>query len=607
MNRCGSFLRTLCALILVAIGVAGCRPPDDADAKASPGSSAAPLAPDVRASVPTPAGTGETPPQRDATPVPVSTEPQAPVASGGPRPSVYEHLPGGVFVARCPACGTVQEPRSTKCPTCSQSLSPWRQEQICAVCAGTGECERCGDDRVCTDCDGQGACPYCAGGGRLVTGEKCFECGGNGKCAPCQGDGHRESANNDFGPRETTLPGVCPVCYDGSGLCPDCGTLTKDASGGPCLTCGALGVCYDCGGSGLCAHDAADGLCIACRGGGREVLDSDPSRPSGRVWTLRTAAKAPLKGRVLARPDPNVHVQTTSGATVTRSALTRAQLSPLTYYLALRDWTPDTDGKGRMELGTVALSSHFWSVARQDFRRAMSADPSLASEAAAQLREVEERRTVAWVEAAENAKKAGDRDRATLLLNMVHFAARGTPHATRGDVLLLRIQQELDEEAKGLDDTARARIAEETAARVARIAAGARMRLDRARRLLKEAQQRPASDPSVESMLSRADEAAAAAQRIVLREAYRSPAPATPWPVKPEGLAREGRLVRAEIAVFHAGREIAAGRFDFGARLARRASALDATNSMSTKLLEQAELGLARSGVLRGSPAPIPK
>lgn len=606
MNGRRLLTRTQCALVVVTTLAGGCRPPDDVDAPVRAKVARNVPAPQGATPSPAPDSPGETPPP-DAAPLPVSSDPHAPAPSPGQKPSVYEHLAGGIYVARCPSCGAVQPPASRKCATCGQALSPWRQEQVCVVCSGSGECERCGDDRVCTDCDGLGVCPFCAGSGKLGAGEKCFECGGNGKCAPCQGDGRRESANNDFGPRETVLPGICPVCYDGSGLCPDCGTLTKDTAGGKCLTCQGLGVCAECGGTGLCPYDAADGYCVACRGGGREVADSDPAKPSARVWTLRTGAKAPVVGRVLARPDPNVHVQTASGPTVTRSAFTRAQLSPLSYYLALRDWTPETDGKGRMELGTIALSSHFWPVATQDFRRAMTADPTLASEAAAQLRDVTERRTVDWLEAAENAKKAGDRERATLLLNMVHFAARGSPHAMRGDVLLLRIQQELDEETKGLDDAARAQIETETKARVERVAAGARLRLDRARRLLKEAQQRPASDPGIEGLLSRADEAAAAAQRIVLREAYRSPASKVPWPVKPETLTREGRLVRAEVAVHHATREIAGGRFEFGARLARRAASFDADSSQAAKLLEQAELGIARSGVLRGSPAPIPK
>jgi hypothetical protein len=410
--------------------------------------------------------------------------------------------------------------------------------------------------------------------------------------------------NHDFGPYETRLPGVCPTCIDGSGLCPECGALTKDRAGGTCRTCGGLGVCFDCGGTGLCAHDAGDGLCVVCGGGGREIVDGDPASLSNRVWTLRTEAGTPFTGRVLSRPDPNVHVQERQGATVTPTGYSRGKLSPLTYYLALRDWTPATDGKALMDLGGVAMSSGFWTVAQQDFERAKVADPTLAAEAAAQLREIGVKRTSEWLNAAEKAKKDGNRDGATLYLNMVRFEAPGTPQETRAKVIQLQIQRDADDESKGIDDVARAKAAGEGKARAERAAAGARLRLDRARKLLGEAQHAPAGDPRVERLLARADEAAYTAQRTVQREAWRDPAPGTPWTVEPDSLLREGRLVRAEIAAFHAAREIAGGRFEFGRRLARRAAWLDPTSAKASQLADEAELGLSRLGVLRGSPSP---
>jgi hypothetical protein len=165
----------------------------------------------------------------------------------------------------------------------------------------------------------------------------------------------------------------------------------------------------------------------------------------------------------------------------------------------------------------------------------------------------------------------------------------------------------VDVVATGLDDAARRRIEDEAKVRAQRAADGARLRLDRARKLLGEAQKTAAADPGVERLFARADQAANAAQRLVMREAWREPASATPWPARPETWAKEGRLLRAEIATCRAVREVAGGRYDFGARLARRAGALDATNTEAPKLLEQAELGLSRLGVLRGSPAPTPK
>jgi hypothetical protein len=596
--------RSAAAIALLAVlGSAGCPPPPDVSRVPNTRPAAAPVA----ATAPTPVWTTDAEhtapaPQPDAPATPSSAAPAAPAVSPLPQRTVHEHLAGGVFVARCTACGAVQPPSSTKCPSCGQELVPWKQEQVCNVCVGSGQCDRCGDDRVCLDCDGRGACALCNGSGKLGA-ERCFECGGSGRCVACQGDGRRESVNHDFGPYETHLPGVCPTCIDGSGLCPDCGTVAKDRAGGTCLTCGGTGVCFDCGGSGLCRHDAGDGLCLVCGGGGTEVVDGEPSKLSDRVWTLRTDGGTPFVGQVVERPSPNVHVrEQTAKSTV--NAYSRGKLNPLTYYLAVRDWTPPADGKALLDLATVAYSCEFWPVAKRDYDRARAADPTVAAEATSQIREVANRRILAWLSAAEKAMKEGNRDGASVLLSMVRFEALGTPQEMRAKVFQLQIQHDADEEAKGLDDAARSKAAAEAKARAERAAAAARLRLERARRLLGEAQQAPAGDPRMERLLARADEAAYTAQRVVQREAYRDPASLTPWTVKPESLVREGRLVRAEIAAFHAAREIAGGRFEFGLRLAQRAVSLDPAGTKAPQLVAEAELGVARLGVLHGSPAP---
>src|SRR5438128_3207951 len=97
------------------------------------------------------------------------------------------------------------------------------------------------------------------------------------------------------------------------------------------------------------------------------------------------------------------------------------------------------------------------------------------------------------------------------------------------------------------------------------------------------------------------------AQRIVQRAAYRDPASVVTWSVKPEAVSKEARLLRSEIATLHAVREIAGGRFEFGRRLAERAIQFDAGNAQAPRLVETADLGVARRGVLRGSPPPNAK
>jgi hypothetical protein len=592
------------ALLVAALASGGCPPPAVKPVGRASTPAAVGVDPSPKEAPPPSRPTERGTPGAPAQPASAATgEPQAAVASATPKPTAYEHLAGGTYVGRCPSCGAVQPAASVQCVSCGQLLRPWRQEQTCSVCVGSGVCARCGDDRACLDCDGQGACPYCDGTGKLAD-DKCAECGGNGRCAACGGDGVRESANHDFGPYETVLPGICSTCLGGSGLCPDCGTLTKDSAGGTCLTCGGLGICPDCGGTGLCPHDAGDGWCVVCAGAGREVVDGEPAKAADRVWSLRTESGSAFAGRILGRPDPNVHVQIGGSAAV---AYMRSKLNPLSYYRAVKIWTPDADGKAQLELGTIALSCGFWAVAQQDFRRAMAADPTISSEATAQLREIGDRRSQQWLEMADAAKKQGDRDGATLLLSLVRFKAPGTPLATRADVVRIQIQRERDEEEKGLDDAARQRAAEDAKGRVARVAASARLRIDRARKLVDAARKAPPNDPGTERTLARADQAAFSAQRVVQKAAFRDPASAAAWPAKPEALLREARLLRAEIVAIHAAREIGAGRFEFGRRLARRASQIDAANAQAGKLLEQADLGIARRGVLRASPSPIPK
>ncbi len=591
-----------------ALALAACAPPgdvrkpgDEQPARPRPpatrGADAAnPDAPDPTDPAPAPQG-------GDGTAALPGEAPAGAEVTSTPRRIVYEKLAGGVYTPRCPACGEVQPEASTQCRGCGQNLVPWRQEWLCAACGGEGRCDRCGDDRPCTDCDGNGVCPFCKGSGKQG-GVACPECGGGGRCPVCQADGFRESVKHDFLPHESWLPGVCPTCVDGSGLCPECGTSGRDAAGGTCLSCSGYGLCHDCGGTGHCAHDGGDGTCPVCAGAGREVRGGEPRRASDRVVNLRTAAGSVVTGRIVSRPDPNVHLGVAEGGRDSLQALLRSQLHPLSYFVAHLAFVAPDDGKGHMDLATIALTSGYWPLAQRELQRAMAADAGLTSQAAAQLRDVESRRILDWVKEAEASLKAGDRDRAVQLLQMVRFKAQGTPQAIRAEALLLQVKRDREVEEEGLDDAARQRAAAESEQRVARAVVAARARLVRARALLTEAQAGGLPDPGVERLLSRADAAATGAQRMVLREAWRRPAASAPWPDKPQTLASEARLLRAEVAVARAVRAVAGGRFEIGARFARRASYFDASNQKAPGVLDAAELGMVRRGVLTGSPPP---
>src|SRR5213075_3223714 len=101
-----------------------------------------------------------------------------------------------------------------------------------------------------------------------------------------------------------------------------------------------------------------------------------------------------------------------------------------------------------------------------------------------------------------------------------------------------QIDRERAEEEKNLDPSQKDRNEAEAKAEAVRAASGARLRLDRARKLLAQAAHLAAGDPATEQLLLRADESAWSAQRLVQRTAFRDPASLTPWPVKPEALLR---------------------------------------------------------------------
>ena len=158
-----------------------------------------------------------------------------------------------------------------------------------------------------------------------------------------------------------------------------------------------------------------------------------------------------------------------------------------------------------------------------------------------------------------------------------------------------------------LDDETRQRIANERETSISRVLVRVHLRLDRAESLLASAAKVNTAAREIEKMLVRADRAARSAQTLLAVQARRAPPRSNEWSENPGALFIRARSLRVRIAHAHAVREVAAGRFAYGARLARRALALDPGHADSREVLVQAQRGQARRGVLQGSPPPPPK
>jgi hypothetical protein len=205
---------------------------------------------------------------------------------------------------------------------------------------------------------------------------------------------------------------------------------------------------------------------------------------------------------------------------------------------------------------------------------------------------------------AEAVAKSGDRDRAVQLLEMVAFKGRGTAAATRAEIQLLTARKERELESAKLDDAERARRTADARILADRTVARARLRLDRARRLLDRVARAAGGDATADRTCARAEWAAASARRLIQVAAFRDPPATVHWTTAPEVVVTESRLVSVSVLEAWALRAVAGGRFDFAVRTARRGAALDPASDSLKRLVTEAEAGLARTGVLLGSPPP---
>lgn len=603
-------------LLVAALALGGCPPPADVDDAA------------VQPKKASKDGGGARP--RDGEPASDSTPGAAVPGTGGAtvaaaptsraEPVVYERLRGGVFVSRCPACGEVQAPGATACPGCRQALSPWRKEAICTRCVGEGRCDHCGDDRACLACDGDGACASCGGNGRLKPagggkGPQCPECLGNGRCTACRGDARRSQVSGDFGAAEGWMPGACGTCIDGAGICPDCGSAGKDRAGGVCITCAGSGACPDCAGEGGCTWCSGDGACTVCAGGGREIVNGEPLRPDERTRRVSTPSGSIVVGRLDGAPTAQLlRLSRTENAKPVVTTLSRTQVDPLAWFLVQRDFPPGWDGRTvpdrtlsarfHGDLAEFASQSKLWPLALAQHRAAIAADPTMSQPFRTAIDEVETRRIEDWAQRADAAAKAGDTDRAAVLLEMIVFKARGTALATRAELQLLQVRKDREVDAAKLSETDKVRRATDAKANVERTILRTRRRLDRARSLVERAARAGPDETGADRIYARAEHAASSARRLAQSAAARDPASVTSWSVPPESIVTEARRSVATILEAWATRAASGARFDLTVRLARRGLALDAANETLRRLLAEAEEGLARLGVHQGSPPP---
>ncbi len=536
-----------------------------------------------------------------------SDESDAPASSVTPVHVEYEHLNGGIAVPHCPRCGVVFAAGTTTCSGCGLVVAPWNQETLCPQCVGAGVCARCGNDRACLACNGDGVCPYCEGEGQR-NGEECIECRGRGRCRTCAGDGWRSVRDGDFLLTETALPGICPTCIDASGLCPDCGGTGVDAADQICPTCAGERTCVDCGGTGRCAHDRGDGLCALCGGSGREIVNGEPLAPTDRIWNIHRASGEVIVGRVIGYEKSLILVKRTDDKRGAELGLVPEKLEPVTYYSALRDHTSMGDPAGRVMLAKLAAGLDLLPLALVEWRRA-AADPAYAKKLVGQERDARFQLVEKWLATAKKALSTADREAALRFAQLAATSARDESTAASARALVRSVRAEIANESAELPDADRRRLESMQRAAVARSVEEARDHLERAGQRLRAAVDGGLSDAAVRKAFEEADRAAWAAERLVGAEAQRATPTTVTWPAAPDDVIDAARRLRLQIAVARAATEVAAGRFAYAARLARRAVALatvsgDGDVAHANSILQQAQLGMARRGVLRASPAP---
>jgi hypothetical protein len=282
-----------------------------------------------------------------------------------------------------------------------------------------------------------------------------------------------------------------------------------------------------------------------------------------------------------------------------------ANVHPISYTLAFRDFTPLGDVDGRLALADVALEREQLALARRELLRAEALAPGRRGNLRRRQRELHQLRARLWMENAAESARMGDRERAALLYAMSPVCDAEQDAASR--VALDALRADLRSEQEGLDDVVRAKSREALVARVERTTVRVTRRLERARARLARALDAATPASHARRAFAAADHDAQQVEILLRADALRiaEAQAGITWPEPgPEALLREARSLRGEIARSQAVAEVAAGRFELGHRLARVARALGADEASVKAVLQEAERGMMRRGVRSTTPPP---
>lgn len=253
-----------------------------------------------------------------------------------------------------------------------------RTDGACPECDGLGICGFCGDERPCLAGDGTGRCGLCGGDGRTRDGV-CPACDGDGVCRDCGGDGILSRARGEIGPGAAPIPGQCPTCEYGTGLCPACGGSGERPDGGRCAFCDGEKWCPTCRGAGTDPFCAGSGVCPSCRGHGR-VVDGRPDAAWPPMRLLTTDGEV-IVGRLLDRPSATIAIERESSGRPVREALPAKSVEPLSRIVALRRYAAADEAADHAELAEIALAAgdDLLFLARAELRAAAALAPAPAA------------------------------------------------------------------------------------------------------------------------------------------------------------------------------------------------------------------------------------
>lgn len=542
------------AALLLALAPVGCAPPGE-------------LLPAERGDDPAGVDTpekGADQPDEGGDPDEEPTSGTQTVGGGDANAVVVTRPHGGAHVGRCASCGEVLAIDAKNCPGCDEPLRPWQAEQPCSACQQTGVA-------------------------RYVLSEEL-------------------EFSEDFSRYlpSPQLPGLCRTSIEGTGFCPECVGSAVDPNGDRCLSCDGTGLVAECSGDGRDPLSLHDGDCVVCMGSGVERTHRLQPAPEEHPIVVRTrGGGTPVTGRVVLRPTVSVDIEPLQGGAPI--GFPRGQLTPLSFHRAVAIHVADDDAEGHLRLAKQAMEEEFaaWELAEVRLRLARTADPTREREVKEQITALEGRAAAHRLERANDALKEGDFETAWRLAQLVRVASAGSRGVTtRAGVILSKIDQQRARADEGIDEDTRARRAAEVAKTIGVVVDEVEEHVASAQKLLADADRSPLDAVGTAKLYHVAELHAWAAERDLLRQAWRTPVATSEWPRDPVRLRDEIRELRTAILLSHAERQVQGARFGYALRLAEIAKRIEPGSSRAAQVIASAKVGLMRLGVLQGSPPP---